>query len=211
MKKYLKFSLTLTIILITLIILAPMAACADTVEHYSQSDIDLFLFHIFRDQNSTLSRYDKDIIGIRVYGAGDAEDKIINDICKLLTELTGKEFKRYYSDDIIVDFDDYFSKQTYSDYTVGVSIDNRCKIFKINRINIDHTASQQYRITLHELLHAIGYKNHSSNPESVMFPKLSPTQELTPEDIKIIKMLYDPNLNLRNGMSYGEVSEILHK
>lgn len=178
---------------------------------YSSDEINSFLYTVFYNKKDTLRHWDSNVVGIRVFGANEDEERTMNEICNLLTAITGKQFKRYYSEDIIVEFDNYFNKQMYGDMTIGVSQDYDGKILNINRIKIDHTHPHQYQIVLHELLHAIGYKKHSLNPYSIMYPTILPSQELTEEDKQVIKMLYDPKLNLKDGMTYKEVLEILSK
>lgn len=179
-------------------------------EKFYHSSIDSFLFAVFYNDKDKLQRWDSNVVGVRVYGATEDEERMMNEICELLSSLTDKPFKRYYSEDIIVEFDNYFNKQMYGDDTIGISYDHETIYLKINRIKIDHNHPNQYKIALHELLHAIGYKRHSLNPYSIMFSSILPNQVLIEEDIQIIKMLYDPNLNLRNGMTYDEVYEILY-
>ncbi len=49
-----------------------------------------------------------------------------------------------------------------------------------------------YRIMLHEIGHAIGIKDHSPNPMSIMyFQKRSRNQAITPNDIKYLAEIYN--------------------
>jgi hypothetical protein len=187
---------------------------ADARESYlTQGEIYSFLFAVFNNKNDTLRRWDNDAIGIRIYHASEEEEKLVDAICILLTKITSKNFKRYYRDDIILEFDPYFNKQMYGDTAIGISSDYNSRVLKINRIVIDtkKTAKEdKSHVILHEFLHAIGYKVHSIDPKSIMYPYILPGQDLTEQDLTIIRILYDPIFNFKNGMTYNEVIKILY-
>jgi len=187
---------------------------ANADESYlTQGEIYSFLFAVFNNKNDTLRRWDNDAIGIRTYHASEEEEKLVDAICILLTKITGKNFKRYYRDDIILEFDPYFNKQMYGDAAIGISSNYNSRVLRINRIIIDTKKTgkeDKSHVILHELLHAIGYKVHSIDPKSIMFPYILPGQDLTEQDLTIIRVLYDPIFNLKNGMTYSEVIKILY-